>query len=90
VKGKTACLIINPRLGENLAKLTDMIAVFSAAGWKTETLLRIDRNTTLVRPTGEPVPAAVAAELPAGGVIVVEGKLSKRGVIRAKRLVVMT
>ena len=52
--------------------------------------VRIDHNTTLVRPTGESLPAAFAAELPEGGVIVVEGKQSKRGVIRAKRIVVVT
>ena len=51
--------------------------------------VRIDHNTTLVRSTGEPLPAAFAAELPEGGVIVVEGKQSKRGVIRAKRVVVV-
>lgn len=52
--------------------------------------VRIDHNTGLVRPTGEPLPATSAAELAAGGVIVVEGKQSKRGVIRAKRVVVVT
>jgi hypothetical protein len=31
MKCRTAYLIINPRLGKNVAKLTDMIAVFSAA-----------------------------------------------------------
>ena len=40
MKCKTAYLIINPGLGENVAKLTDMIAVFSAAGWKTDTALK--------------------------------------------------
>ena len=40
MKCKTAYLIINPRLGKNVAKLTDMIAVFSAAGWKTDTALK--------------------------------------------------
>jgi YegS/Rv2252/BmrU family lipid kinase len=52
--------------------------------------VRIGRNTTLFTPTGEPLPAAFASELPEGGVIVVEGKQSKRGVIRAKRVVVVT
>src|SRR5438477_11849071 len=40
MKCKTAYLIINPRLGKNGVKLTDMIAVFSAAGWKTDTALK--------------------------------------------------
>ena len=39
MKCKTACLIINPRLGANVARLTDMLAVFSAAGWKTDIAL---------------------------------------------------
>jgi YegS/Rv2252/BmrU family lipid kinase len=52
--------------------------------------VRIDHNTTLVRPTGEPLSLASAAELAEGGVILVEGKQSKRGVIRAKRVVVVT
>lgn len=51
--------------------------------------VRIDHNTTLFRPTGEPLPAAFAAELPEGGVLVVEGKQSRRGLIQAKRVVVM-
>jgi len=51
--------------------------------------VRIDQNTMVVGSTGEPLPANFAAELPAGGVIVVEGKQSKRGVIRAKRVVVV-
>ena len=50
--------------------------------------VRIDPGTTIVRPTGEPLPTGFAAALPAGGVIVVEGKQSKRGVIRATRVVV--
>jgi YegS/Rv2252/BmrU family lipid kinase len=35
-----ACLVINPRDGQNLAKLTDILAVFSAAGWHTEIALK--------------------------------------------------
>lgn len=52
--------------------------------------VRIDRNTTLFNPAGEPLSLAVAAELPEGGEIVVDGKKSKREVIRAKRVVVLT
>jgi YegS/Rv2252/BmrU family lipid kinase len=36
---RTACLIISPRLGKNLARPADMLAVFSAAGWKTDAAL---------------------------------------------------
>ena len=49
----------------------------------------IDDNTTIIKRTGEHVPPAIARELPEGGEIVVEGKQSKRGVIRAKRVVVV-
>ena len=40
MKCKKACLVINPRAGQNLAKLTDVIAVFSAAGWKTDIAIK--------------------------------------------------
>src|SRR5260370_32877673 len=32
---KKAYLVVNPRAGQNLAKITDVIAVLAAAGWKT-------------------------------------------------------
>src|SRR5438105_3054220 len=35
MRAKNACLIINPRTGENLAKLTDILTVLAAAGWDT-------------------------------------------------------
>jgi len=37
---KKACLVINPRAGANLAKITDVIAVLSAAGWKTHLAIK--------------------------------------------------
>src|SRR6266446_643197 len=37
---KKACLVINPRAGENIAKLGDLIAVLSAAGWTTDIALK--------------------------------------------------
>jgi hypothetical protein len=52
--------------------------------------VRIDGDTTLVRRSGEPLSPAFAADLAGGGVIVVEGKQSKRGVIHATRVVVVT
>lgn len=52
--------------------------------------VRIDGNTTLIRQTGEPLLSAFPAALSEGGLIFVDGKKSKRGVIRAKRVVVMT
>jgi YegS/Rv2252/BmrU family lipid kinase len=40
MKCKKACLIINPRDGQNLAKIPDILAVFAAAGWNTEIKLK--------------------------------------------------
>jgi len=37
---KRACLAINPRAGHNVAKITDLIAVFAAAGWKIDIALK--------------------------------------------------
>lgn len=37
---KRATLVINPRMGQNLAKLTDVLAVLSAAGWQTEVAIK--------------------------------------------------
>lgn len=37
---KKATLVINPRTGQNLAKITDVLAVLSAAGWQTELALK--------------------------------------------------
>jgi YegS/Rv2252/BmrU family lipid kinase len=34
------CLVINPRDGKNLAKLTGILAVFAAAGWHTDIVLK--------------------------------------------------
>jgi hypothetical protein len=52
--------------------------------------VRIDHDTTLVGPTGQPLPITFAAGLLENTVIVVEGKQSKRGVVRAKRVIVVT
>src|ERR1700730_17511413 len=38
---KRACLIINPRAGQNFAKLNDLLAVFWAAGWKTDIAIKV-------------------------------------------------
>jgi YegS/Rv2252/BmrU family lipid kinase len=40
MKCKRACLVINPRAGQNIAKLTDVMAVLSAAGWKTDIAIK--------------------------------------------------
>jgi hypothetical protein len=59
------------------------------AGESKPVAIRIDHKTTLFRSSGEALPPAFATELAEGGVIVVEGSRSKRGVIRAKRIVVV-
>ncbi len=40
MKCKKASLVINPRAGENLAKLSDVLAVFAAVGWRTDLALK--------------------------------------------------
>lgn len=40
MKCKRASLVINPRAGENLAKLSGVLAVFAAAGWRTDLALK--------------------------------------------------
>ncbi len=50
--------------------------------------LCIDKSTTVMRQTGEDVSPAVVPQLHEGETIVVEGKKSKRGVIRAKQVVI--
>ncbi len=40
MKCKRACLVINPRAGQNIAKLADVIAVLAAAGWKTDIAIK--------------------------------------------------
>src|SRR5947199_3982351 len=40
MKCKRACVVINPRSGQNIAKLSDVMAVLSAAGWKTDIAIK--------------------------------------------------
>lgn len=40
MKRKKVCLIINPRAGKNFVKITDVLAVLSAAGWKTDIAIK--------------------------------------------------
>lgn len=40
MKCKRASLVINPRGGQNLAKISDVLAVLAAAGWKTDLALK--------------------------------------------------
>ena len=48
----------------------------------------IHKNATVIRQTGENVSPSVVSKLHEGETIVVEGKKSKRGVIRARRIVI--
>jgi diacylglycerol kinase family enzyme len=47
MKAKSALLIINPRRGKNVVRLTDVLAVLSAAGWKADTALKEFRGHTM-------------------------------------------
>src|SRR5207237_6073231 len=40
MKSKKACLVINPRAGQNLARLSGVLAVLAAAGWKTDIAIK--------------------------------------------------
>ena len=40
MKRKQASLVINPRAGQNLMKISDILAVLAAAGWKTDPALK--------------------------------------------------
>jgi YegS/Rv2252/BmrU family lipid kinase len=40
MKGKKACLVINPHAGQNVTKITDLVAVLSAAGLRTEIAIK--------------------------------------------------
>ena len=40
MQSQRACLVINPRDGQNVAKLPAILAVFSAAGWHTDVVLK--------------------------------------------------
>ncbi|HET7637513.1 MAG TPA: acylglycerol kinase family protein, partial [Ktedonobacteraceae bacterium] len=44
---KDTCLIVDLREGQNLAEITNMIAVLSAAGWKTTISLKEYGGETL-------------------------------------------
>ena len=40
MQSQRACLVINPRDGQNVAQLPAILAVFSAAGWHTDVVLK--------------------------------------------------
>ena len=61
----------------------------NSTGESKPVAVRIEEGTTVVDGAGEPMPVGFVARLPEGSEIVVEGKQSKRGVIRAKRVLVI-
>ena len=87
---KVTVVAVGPNPGNNGACIVAGATARRKTGESKPVAVRIDHKTGLARSTGEPLPATSAAGLAAGGVIVVEGKQSKRGVIRAKRVVVVT
>ena len=40
MKRKQATVVVNPRAGQNLAKISEILAVLAAAGWKTDLALK--------------------------------------------------
>ncbi|GAC1399390.1 MAG: hypothetical protein NVSMB49_09560 [Ktedonobacteraceae bacterium] len=40
MRAKNASVVINPRTGQNIAKITDVLAVLAAAGWKTNIAIK--------------------------------------------------
>lgn len=40
MKRKKACVVINPHAGQNVAQVADLIAVLSAAGWRTDIVIK--------------------------------------------------
>lgn len=40
MKCKQASLVINPRAGQNLAKIADILPILAAAGWSTDLAIK--------------------------------------------------
>jgi YegS/Rv2252/BmrU family lipid kinase len=47
MRGKNASLIVNPRAGENVAKLPHVVAVLAAAGWRADIEMKLYGGHTL-------------------------------------------
>ena len=47
MKRTTACLVVHPRSGINLAKVPDVVAVLSAAGWTTDVVVKESKGQTM-------------------------------------------
>jgi YegS/Rv2252/BmrU family lipid kinase len=44
MKRTTACLVVHPRSGKNLAKVPDVVSVLAAAGWTTDVVVKESRG----------------------------------------------
>jgi len=47
MQGKKACIIVDLRAGQHVTKVPDLVAVLSAAGWKTRIALKEYGGETL-------------------------------------------
>ncbi len=47
MKRQTVCLVVHPRSGKNLARVPGIVAVFAAAGWTTDVVVKESRGQTM-------------------------------------------
>src|ERR1039458_2769819 len=47
MKRTTACLVVHPRSGKNLARVPDVVSVLAAAGWTTDVVVKESRGETM-------------------------------------------
>jgi YegS/Rv2252/BmrU family lipid kinase len=86
---KVTVVGVGPNPERDTTYIVAGVASEKKTGASKPVAVRIDHNTTLVGHTGQPLPITFATKLVENTVIVVEGKQSKRGVVRAKRIVVV-
>ena len=47
MKRTTACLVVHPRSGKNLARVPDVVSVLTAAGWTTDVVVKESKGLTM-------------------------------------------
>jgi YegS/Rv2252/BmrU family lipid kinase len=47
MKRTTACLVVHPRSGHNLARVPEVVAVLAAAGWTTDVVVKESKGQTM-------------------------------------------
>ncbi len=47
MKRTTACLVVHPRSGKNLARLADVVSVLTRAGWTTDVVVKESKGETM-------------------------------------------